>query len=141
MIKNGDIKIMGYYFKMENVQTDTSFEYHSMNTTKIFNGTEINTMGEWNGVQFSFDTYIPIKYEQRNKYDKIFKKMMSKPVEVITKDFDGLHYAQVIIKKQLNNGSPDGLDLNISVREIPITSDYYPDTDISNVSRARLIEE
>lgn len=142
MIKNGDIKIDKYYFKMENIQTDNSTEYNTMNTTKIFNGKEINTIGgEWNGISFSFDTFITLPYEQRNKYDKVFKELMSHPVEVICKDFSDLRYAQVIIKKNFSNGSPNGLGLNISVRQVPIGSDYYPDVDLSNISRARLVED
>lgn len=135
---NGNIKINGYYLKMENINVDTSFPYYNLNTTKIFNGTEINTQGEWNGISFSFETYLTLPYRERNKYDKILQEMMSKPCEVVCRDFGGLFYANVVVKKQPITGNPNGLSLNFSIKQLPITSDYYPDTKMTNLSRNRL---
>lgn len=140
MMENGNIRIMGYYFKMENVQVDVSSNHYSLNTTKIFNGTEINTRGEWNGIQFSFDCYIQVKYKERNKYDKIFKQIMSRPVEIISQDFTDIHYGMVVIKKQPITGNPNGYLLNISIKEVPLTSDYYADIELNEYDRERLVK-
>lgn len=140
MINNGNIKIMGYYLRTENVQVDTAIPYRSLNTTKIFNGKEINTRGEWNGISFSFDSFLHVPAKKRNMYDKIFKEMMSKPVEVVSQDFGGLFYAQVIVKKNISNGNPHGLVVNFSVKQLPITSDYYPNTTMKKESRNKIVK-
>lgn len=125
---------------MENVQVDVSTNHYSLNTTKIFNGKEINTRGEWNAISFSFDCYLPVNKKNMRKYDKIFKEIMSRPVEVISQDFTDLYYAMVVIKKQPVTGDPNGLLLNFTVKEVDNPSDYHTDIELNELDRERYVE-
>ena len=60
------------------------------------------------------------------KYDDIFEEMVSRPCEVISPYMGGKFDAEVIIQKTAPEASPNHIELDIQVKEIP-------DATVSNI--------
>ena len=81
---SGNVKIMGYTFYAEDIESDEPYNRREKKFTSILGGTERVTDGEYVHREFSFSSIISHPIDRPDAYDNIFKKMMSKPVEVIS---------------------------------------------------------
>lgn len=116
------ITIMGYPFYAENITSDEPFNRREREFTSILGGTERVSKGKYVHREFSFTTTIFFPTGKPDAYDKIFEKMMSKPVEVVSKYMCGskkVLNALIKISKEFPENSPNHMDLNVTVTEVP----------------------
>lgn len=116
---DGTIFINDYAFVMESVSVDNSSTNYDIVSTKILGGTEVNTRGDWIGRSFSFTTYLRFNEEDyHDKYDEVLNELSSKPCEIISQDFGGTFIAKVDFKKNPIVSNPNGMELNVSIKEL-----------------------
>jgi len=134
--KDGDIEIDGFCFYGE-IKPTVSYSYRELTTTKIMNGTEVNTQGDFTPREFTVTSYIYTGTDNKRIYDKKFQEMMNKPCRVLCEDMGDMFYAKVIILKTPVTGNPGAYDLEISIKEIPDINNYYID-DTINANRTKI---
>ena len=110
------IEIMGIKFYAENITGDEPFNRRERNFTPIAGGTEEVTRGKYIHREYSFTTTVFFPSGRPDAYDDVFQEMMSKPVEVIGREF-GNFMAECVVKKI--HSSPAFLTLEIQLTEIP----------------------
>lgn len=120
------IKIMGYPFYAENITANEPYNRREREFTSILGGTERVTRGKYIHREFSFSTTIYFPTGRPNAYDKIFKKMVSKPVEVISKYMGGKFNAIIKLEPSFPENSPNHMDLNVTVTEVPEVKSRIP---------------
>lgn len=113
------IEIDGYPFYPEEITGNESYNRRELNRQSILGGTEFITRGKYVCRDFNFTTMIYIPDGHPEKYDDIFEEMVSKKCEVISPYMGGKFYAEVIIQKTAPEASPNHLELDIQVKEIP----------------------
>lgn len=113
------VKIMGVPFYAENIQGDEPINRREREFTPILGGTERVSQGKYIHREYSFTTTIFFPTDRPDAYDKIFKEIMSKPVEVISPYMGGKFNAAVVITKSFPESSPNHMDLDIKITEIP----------------------
>ena len=121
-----NISIMNIPFYAEEIRGEETFNRRELNRQKILGGTEHVTRGEYIPRKYSFTTLIYHPLNRPDVYDKIFKEMMSKPVEVISPYMGGKFKAEVIIQKNTEEASPNHFSIDVSVEEIPDTNSNIP---------------
>ena len=120
------VKIMGIPFYAENINGDEPVNRREREFTSILGGTERVSQGKYIHREFSFSTTVFFPTGRPDAYDKTFKEIMSKPVEVISPYMGGKFNASVIINKSFPENSPNHMDLYINITEIPNKKSLIP---------------
>lgn len=126
------VEINGYPFYAEEITGNESYNRRELNRQSLLGGTEFVTRGKYVSRDFQFSTTI-YTGGHPEKYDEIFKEMVSKKCEVISPYMGGKFEAEVVIQKTAPEASPDHLDLDIQVKEIP-------DVSVSNIPNDKFIK-
>lgn len=113
------IKIMNQPFYAENIQATEGSNRRERNFNPILGGTEEVTKGRYVHREYTFNTTVYFPTGEPHAYDKLFDEMQSKPVEVISKYMGGKFQAAVVIQKSYPETSPNHMDLDVTVTEIP----------------------
>lgn len=119
-----NIKIMGYPFYAENIEAHEPDNRRERKWTPIMNGTEEVTKGEYVHREYSFSSLASYPPGKPEAHDKIFKKMVSKPVEVISRSMGGKFNA--IIKMRRSYPYPNRMKLDVTVTEVPSKKSNIP---------------
>lgn len=127
-------------FFAENITSNEAFSRRDLIRTKVMNGTEVVTQGDWIGRDFTFTTHIPIA-EDRQIYDKYFQSMLHQPCTIMSPDMGDMFTAQVIIKKTPMENHPNTLVLEIQIIEIPSVDDYWIDNVLQMEERMIIVEK
>lgn len=127
-------------FFAESISPNEAFSRRDLVRTKVMNGTEVVTQGEWIGRDFNFTSHIPIDYDP-TIYDKYFQSMLHQPCRILSPDMGDMFYAQVIIKKNPLENYPKTLTLEIQVIEIPNIDDYWIDNVLQKEKRMVIVEK
>ena len=114
-----NVEIDGFPFYAEEINGTEPYNRRELKRTKIKNGTEHVTRGEYIPREYSFTTTVDVPLERPDIHDNVFRELMSKPCEVVCPDMGGIFNAEVIISKTHNPASPTTLSLDITVKEIP----------------------
>lgn len=121
------VTIMGVPFYAENIQGDEPFNRREREFTSILGGTERVNKGKYVHREFSFTTTIFFPTGRPNAYDTTFKKMMSGPVEVISPYMGDKPFKALIdISKSFPENSPNHMELDITVTEVPDKKSQIP---------------
>lgn len=127
-------------FYAEQITANESYNRRDLIRTKVMNGTETVTQGDWIGREFSFTTHLPVG-EDRTIYDKYFLSMLHQPCTIINEDMGEMFTAQVIIKKEPVEKHPNTLKLEVEIKEIPEIDDYWIDNVLQKENRQKVVEE
>lgn len=119
-----NIKIMGYPFYAEDIEANEPYNRRERNWTPIFNGTEEVTKGEYVHREFSFSSIVSVPPGQPDVHDEIFRKMESKPVEVISPSMGGKFNAIITMRRSFPY--PNRMKLNVNVKEVPDKKSLIP---------------
>ena len=120
-----NIEIMGMPFYAENITSDEPYNRRERVFNSISGGTEWVSQGKYIHRKFNFSTSIYFPTGQPEVYDNIFKEMLSKPVEVVSK-YMGNFNALVTIHKNIPESSPNHMDLDVDLVEIPDVKSNIP---------------
>lgn len=120
------VKIMGIPFYAENINADEPVNRREREFTSILGGTERVSQGKYVHREYSFTTTIFFPTGRPDAYDKTFNEIMSKTVEVISPYMGGKFNAEVKISKSFPENSPNHMELDISVTEIPDKKSRIP---------------
>lgn len=121
-----NIEIMGYPFYAENISSDEAYNRREYNRNSILGGTESVTKGKYIPRSYTFTTTIYHPTNRPDSYEKIFKKMVANPQEVISAYMGGKFKAEIIIQKNVEESSPNHMVLDFSVTEIPEEKSNIP---------------
>lgn len=121
-----NIEIMGYPFYAENITANEPYNRRETNREPIMNGTENVSRGKYVVRDYSFSTTIYVPEGRPDVHDDIFREMLSKPCEVISPYMGGKFMAEIIIQKDVEEASPNHLNLDIQVIEIPGKESLIP---------------
>lgn len=119
-----NLEIMGYPFFAETVSPNEAFRRREYNFNNLVGGTQKVTPGNYVGLDFSVTAHVKINPNRPHEHNKVFQKMMSKPVEVISPDLGGKFLAVVVIKPERDK--VDYLKLTISIKEVPSKNSRIP---------------
>lgn len=100
-----NINLDGYNFVAEEFNNTNSLGHRSINKTKIFNGGEVSTFGEYVPVTCDFTTHIRVPENKPNYHDDLFKYLMSKSVKVISPLVGYSFNAYCSIERHLEKGT------------------------------------
>ena len=120
------IEIMGYPFYAEQITPNEAYNRRERDFTPILGGTVRVTKGKYIHREFNFTTTLFFPTGNPDAYDKIFEEMMSKPVEVISKYMGGKFNAIIQITPSFPENSPNHMDLDVTVTEIPDKESRIP---------------
>ena len=117
------VNIMGYSFYTDDIEGEEPHNRRERIYTPILNGTEEVTRGEYVHRSFSFSSLISFPPGKPEIYDTMFRKMESKPVEVIS-HFMGKFNAIIAIRKSFPY--PNRMKVNVKVTEVPGKKSLIP---------------
>lgn len=132
-----NIKIMGYPFYAEDIESDEPYNRRERKFTPIMNGTEEVSKGEYVHRQYSFSSIISFPQGKPEVYDNIFKKMQSKPVEVISRNMGGKFNAIVTIRKSYPY--PNRMKIDVKVSEVPGKKSLIPGESVITVPATKKV--
>ncbi|WP_458454189.1 hypothetical protein [Methanobrevibacter sp.] len=112
-----NIKIMNYPFFAEEIESEEPYNRRERKFTSIIGGTERMSSGEYVHREYSFTSTISYPPGDPGAYDHIFKKMMSKPVTVVSQSMGGTFQALIKIHKSFP--APNRIKLDVTVTEVP----------------------
>ncbi len=135
-----NIEINGYPFYAEEISPTESYNRRELNRQSILGGTEKVKRGAYVVREFSFTTHIYIPTGHPETYDTIFQEMVSNPCEVISPYMGGKFDAEVTIQKTAEEASPNHLELEVTVKEIPGQESLIPN-DYLNIPADKLESE
>lgn len=121
-----NIKIMGFPFFAENIESDEPYNRREHNFDPILGGTEFVTPGKYVHRAYSFSTTVFVPEDRPDSYDAIFEEMLSKPVEVISKYMGGKFKALIKMRKNNPESTPTRMKLDITVTEVPELNSNIP---------------
>ena len=127
-------------FFAEQITPNEAYSRRDLVRTKVTNGTEVVTQGDWIGRDFQFTSHVPVG-DDRQVYDKYFQSMMHQPCTILCEDMGDMFDAQVIIKKSPLEGYANTLKLEVQVQEIPDVSDYWIDNVLQKEKRMVITEK
>lgn len=133
-----NITIMGYPFYANDIESDEPFNRREMKFTSIIGGTERTTSGEYIHREFSFTSIISHPTGEPNAYDKIFEKMQSKPVQVVSKNMGKSFNAMIKIRKSYP--APNRIKLDVTVTEVPDVKSNIPGETTLTVPKVKKIK-
>ena len=113
------ITIMGIPFYAENITPSEPYNRREREFTSILGGTERVSQGKYIHREFSFTTTIFFPTGRPDAYDNTFRKMLSKPVEVVSPYMGGTFKALIQITPSFPENSPNHMDLDVTVTEVP----------------------
>ena len=119
-----NIEIMGYPFYAEEVTPNEAFRRRDYNFNNLVGGTQKVTKGAYVGLDFTIVTHVAVTPNNPKVHNKIFKKMMSQPVKVVSAELGGSFNAAVTIKPE--HETPRSLKLTINIKEIPTKKSKIP---------------
>lgn len=120
------IMIMGMPFYAENIRPTEPYNRREREFTPILGGTERVTQGKYIHREWSFNTTIYFPTGQPDAYDKQFKEMLSKPVEVISRYMGGKFQALIELSPEFLEYSPNHMELDVTVTEVPEKKSLIP---------------
>ena len=127
-------------FFAENITSNESFSRRDLVRTKVMNGTEVVTQGDWIGRDFNFTSHVPID-DDPQIYDKYFQSMLHQPCTVMSPYMGDMFEAQLTIKREPMENQPNTLKLEIQVQEIPNVDDYWIDNVLQKEKRMTIVEK
>lgn len=127
-------------FFAENITANEAFSRRELVRTKVMNGTEVVTQGDWIGRDFTFTSHIPIA-DDPTVYDVYFMSMLHQPCTIFSPNMGDMFTAQVLIKKQPLEKYPNTLVLEVQVIEIPSVDDYWIDNVLQMEERMVIVEK
>ena len=127
-------------FYAEQITANESFSRRDLIRTKVMNGTEVVTQGDWIGRDFTFTCHVPIA-DDPQIYDKYFQSMLHQPCKILSPNMGDMFDAQVTIKKEPMENHPNTLKLEVHVQEIPDVSDYWIDNVLQKEKRMNIVEK
>lgn len=119
------VTIMGVKFYAENIRGQEPVNRREREFTPIIGGTERVNKGKYVHREFSFTTTWFFPTGKPDVYNNLFKQMMSKPVQVISK-YMGNFNALVQIQTSFPESSPNHMELDVNVTEIPDVKSNIP---------------
>ncbi len=120
------ITIMGLPFYAENIRPNEPYNRREREFTPILGGTERVTQGKYIHREWTFNTTIFFPTGRPDAYDKQFKEMLSKPVEVISRYMGGKVNALIKVSPEFPESSPNHMDLEVTVTEVPGKKSLIP---------------
>ena len=120
------ITIMGIPFYAENIQAPEPFNRREREFTPIIGGTERVNKGKYIHREYSFTTTWFFPTGKPDVYNDTFKEMMSKPVTVFSQYMGGTFKALIKISQTFPENSPNHMDLDVTVTEVPSTDSNIP---------------
>lgn len=127
-------------FYAENITANEPYARRDLVRTKVMNGTEVVTQGDWIGRDFTFTSHVPVS-DDRTIYDKYFQSMLHQPCKILSEDMGDMFDAQVIIKKTPLENYPNTLKLEVQVIEIPSVDDYWIDNVLQKEKRMVIVQK
>lgn len=127
-------------FFAENITANEAYSRRDLVRTKVMNGTEVVTQGDWIGRDFTFTSHMPIDGDP-TIYDQYFQSMLHQPCTIMSPDMGDMFQAQVIIKKSPLEKHPNTLALEVQVIEIPNIDDYWIDNVLQIEQRMTIFED
>jgi len=120
-----NITIDGFPLIVENDPSpNESFNRRETARHDIIGGTQWVARTTYVPIDVTFNTHVRIDPYYPDIYDSTFKLWMSKPVEVISREFGGKFMAECVVKK--THSSPAFLTLEIHLTEIPGSKSNIP---------------
>ena len=113
------VTIMGIPFYAEDITADEPVNRRERNFTSILGGTERVSKGKYIHRKFSFRTTVFFPTGRPDAHDKIFSEIMREPVEVISPYMGGKFNALVEISKSFPEASPNHIELDVDITEVP----------------------
>ena len=120
------VTIMGIPFYAEEISPQEQYNRREREFTSILGGTERVSQGKYIHREFSFTTTIFFPTGRPDVYDNTFRKMQSKPVEVISPYMGGTFKALIQISPSFPENSPNHMDLDVTVTEVPDKKSRIP---------------
>lgn len=112
-----NIEINGYPFYAENIDGNEPYNRREYVYKALLNGTMSVKPGKYVNREYGFKTTV--YHSRADEHDKIIQEIMSKPVEVISKEMGGKFKAIVIFSKSIPEGSPYHTEYDVTVTEVP----------------------
>lgn len=122
---NYNVTVDGYQMIMEDLTSNESFNRRETIRHNIIGGTQTVMRGNYVPRDFTFTTHLLIVPEYPDVYDDIIREWQSKPIEIISNLMGGKFNAELIIKKSPSS-SPNYLNLEVQVKEIPDVKSLIP---------------
>lgn len=132
------VKIMGYSFYTDDIESDEPHNRRERTFTPLLNGTEEVTRGEYVHRSFSFSSLISFPPDKPEIYDPLFKKMESKPVEVISRYMGGKFNAIVTLRKSFPY--PNRIKVDVKITEVPGKKSLIPGESVITVPPTKKIK-
>lgn len=134
------VKIMGYPFYTDDIQSDEPHNRRERKFTPLLNGTEEVTRGEYVRRSFSFSSLISFPPGKPEVYNNIFKKMESKPVEVISRYMGGKGKFNAIITIRKSFPYPNRMKVDVKITEVPGKKSLIPGESVITVPPTKKIK-
>lgn len=123
---SANVEIGGYEFFAENINGDETFNRRELIFKPLLNGTVTSKKGKYVQRKFSFTTTLYHPSGRPDTHDKLLSQLMSKPVTVISPSMGGTFTAMVVFKKNIEEGSPNHITLDVDITEIPDSKSNIP---------------
>ena len=121
-----NIEIDGIGFIAEELTADQSQSSREIVETKIFNGTEFVTQGEYKPMKWTFKTYL--QYKKGYEFNELVKYLESKPLTVVSPLIGDSFTAIVRITRNVSNEL--AMELEIELTEVPDVTNYTVDNSL-----------
>lgn len=121
-----NIKIDGYPFYAENIDSQEPFNRREYTFEPLLNGTLKARRGKYIQRKFSFNTTLFSANGRPDAHDKILSELQSKPVEIISPAMGGKFMAIITFSKNIQEGSKYHTDYDVEVTEIPDKKSNIP---------------
>lgn len=119
-----NLEIEGQPFFIESISPTEAIRRREYNFNNLVGGTQNVTKGAYVGLEFSITTHVKVNPDRPDIHNTIFKKLMSKPVKVISPEMGGEFTAIVKIKPE--HETPQYLKLTIDIKEVPERDSKIP---------------
>ena len=121
-----NIEIDGLGFIAEELTADQSQSSREIVETKIFNGTEFVTQGEYKPMKWTFKTYL--QYKEGYEFNELVKYLESKPLTVVSPLIGDSFTAIVRITRNVSNEL--AMELEVELTEVPDVTNYTVDNSL-----------
>ena len=121
-----NIEIDGIGFIAEELTADQSQSSREIVETKIFNGTEFVTQGEYKPMKWTFKTYL--RYEKGYEFNELVKYLESKPLTVVSPLIGDSFTAIVRVTRNVSNAL--WMEFEIELTEVPDVTNYTVDNSL-----------
>ncbi|WP_299523250.1 hypothetical protein [uncultured Methanobrevibacter sp.] len=130
---DANVEINGFPFFAKEIKANEAYNRRELSRKKIKMGTEFVARADYIPREYTFNTSVEIPVERPDVHDSVFIDIMNSPAEVICPDMGGLFKAQVIIKTTHSSSTPNMLDLEVSVKEIPEQKSNIPNDEVGKL--------